>query len=160
MQIAARADRVPFCERLHTQVPGVKGFRLFLALFALCALVGGGGAWLLWQRYGSSVTGELDRITADAKAFASEHEQEQCVPEALARLEACDGVWCSVQTPIFTRECLRGAKPSPGLCDAVPDSLASAVFWPTSTCADLDVEQEVCQRILRELLKVCLPDSL
>jgi hypothetical protein len=136
----------------------VKGFRLFLALFALSVVVGGGGVWLLWQRYGGSVAQEFDRVRDDAQAFASEHEQAECAPEALGRLQACGGLWCMVQTPIFTRECLRRARPSPNLCDGVPPSLPAALVWPTTTCAELDVDPEVCQRILREVLKVCLPE--
>ena len=133
----------------------MKGFRIFAAVFAVCLLVGGGGLWWLWRSYGGAVTSEFERMHNDAESFASDAEQEDCVPEAFARLEACDGVWCQVQTPIFTRACLRKAKPSPGLCEPVPGSFAAALLWPTTTCAEMDAEPEVCQRILRELVSTC-----
>jgi hypothetical protein len=137
----------------------VKGFRLFVAIFAACIVFGGGGVWWLWTRYGGAVKSELERIEEDAKRFASENEQEECVPEAFARLEVCEGVWCKAQTPMFTRTCLRHARPSPELCDSVPDSFAAAVVWPTTTCADIDAEPEICQRILRELVMICAAPS-
>jgi hypothetical protein len=131
------------------------GFRLFLLLFAACIAVAAlGGSWL-WSNYGGDVTAEFERIERDAQEFAAANEQDDCVPEAFGRLEVCDGVWCKVQTPLFTRECLRRATPSPELCDSVPDSLPAALLWPTTTCADIDAEPEICQRILRELVTVC-----
>jgi hypothetical protein len=137
----------------------VKGFRIFVLVFAASIVFGGGGVWLLWQRYGGAITGELERIERDALVFAAEHEQEDCVPEAFGRLETCDGVWCKAQTPLFTRECLRNAKPSESLCESVPDSLPAALLWSVTTCAEVEAQPvEICERILRELVKVCLPE--
>jgi hypothetical protein len=138
----------------------VRGFRLFLILFAASVVVGGGGIWFLWQRYGGEVTAEFERIRDDALAFAAEHEQEDCVPEAFGRLETCDGVWCKAQTPLFTRECLRNARPTADLCDSVPDSLPAALLWSSATCVDIDAEPQICERILRELVRACFPDPV
>ena len=137
----------------------MKGFKLFLALLAVCVVVGGGGVAWLWRRYGSEIQAELDRVREDSRVFAAAHEQEDCVPEAFARLEVCDSTWCRVQTPIFTRECLRAAANSPELCESVPDSIARALVWPTTTCADIDAPAEICQRILRELVYFCVAGS-
>lgn len=134
----------------------MKGFRLFALILAGCVAVAAAiGAWL-WHSYGGAVVSEFERIDADARAFAAANEQDDCVPEAFARLEECDGVWCQAQTPMFTSACLRLAQPSAGLCDSVPDSLPAALLWPTRTCADIEAEPEICQRILRELVTHCL----
>lgn len=139
----------------------MKGFRLFALILLGCLSVAGvGGAWL-WSRYGGALLSEFDRIDADARDFAAANEQDDCVPEAFARVEECDGVWCKAQTPMFTRKCLRLATPTPELCQGVPDSLAASLVWPAKTCAEVqaDVEPEICERILRELVQHCLAKS-
>ena len=134
----------------------MSGFHRFLLIFALCGAVGGAAVWALWSRYGGEVVQEFERVQADALTFAAANPQTECVPEAFGRLSVCDTVWCKVQTPLFTKECLRNAQPSADLCDAVPDSIPSALLWPSRTCADIDAEPQICERILRELMTVCV----
>jgi hypothetical protein len=138
----------------------MKGFKLFLSLFAACAVVGGAGGWWLWTRYGADIKGELDRVRDDARSFAAAHEQDDCVPEAFTRLDDCKSTWCKLQLPLFTRECLDRAEPSPKLCESLPDSLPAALVWPTTSCVDIAAEPEICQRILRELATHCLTKRL
>lgn len=136
----------------------MRGFGIFLAVFAACAAVAALGAVWLWPQV-KDLTNPIARASArakaEAKAFAGEHEQLDCAPEAFRRIDGCDGIWCLASTPEFTRECLRRAAPSPGLCDEVPDSTVLALAWPTTACLEIEADPQLCRRILAELVKVC-----
>jgi len=135
----------------------VSGFRIFLIVLALCVVVGAGVGYALWRTLGPAAVDEIRRVQSDASTFAAEHDQSACAPEAFRRSRACDGVVCEVTQPGFTRECLSRAASSEELCDEVPDSLIQGALWTQTACVDVDdVRPEVCSRILREVLKVCV----
>ncbi|HKC52978.1 MAG TPA: hypothetical protein VKF60_19480 [Myxococcota bacterium] len=136
----------------------MRGFKVFALVFGLCGVVFAIAAPYAWRGLKSlkePITDEFKRIGDDATAFAGEHEQLDCAPEAFRRIDACDGVWCKAQTPIFTQECLKRAQPSPTLCDEIPDSVWQAAFWPTSQCREIETDPDLCRRILLEVLKSC-----
>jgi hypothetical protein len=136
----------------------MRGFRIFLLVFGLCAVVAALAAPYAWRRLRDAenpFTGGLKRVVDESTAFAGEHEQLDCAPEAFRRLDACDGFWCRAQTPIFTQECLRRARPSPGLCDEIPDSMLQAALWPTRECLEIRADPDLCRRILVEIVGAC-----
>jgi len=136
----------------------MKGFRTFLLVFGFCAVAAAIAAPYAWRGLKSlkePIAGEFKRIDDDATAFAGEHEQLDCAPEAFRRIDTCDGVWCQAQTPIFTRECLRRARPSPALCDDVPNSVLHAAIWPMTRCGEIKADPDLCRRILLEVMKAC-----
>jgi hypothetical protein len=136
----------------------VRGFRVFLLVFGLCAVVSAIAAPYLWRGLKSlkePIANEFKRIDEDAAAFAAEHEQLDCAPEAFRRLDGCDGIWCQAQTPIFTQECLKRARPSPTLCDEMPDSMLQTALWPANQCREIEADPELCRRILLEVMKAC-----
>lgn len=134
----------------------MKGFGIFLGVLGVSALCAALAAVFLWRAFKEPVTAELERIGQDVAQYAKEHEQSDCAPEAFERLALCDGAfWCSLQAPIFVKECLRRARRSDDLCDDVPKSLVESVLWPAQQCADLDVDPDVCSRILTEVVRTC-----
>ncbi len=134
----------------------MKGFAIFVVVLAVSALSAVVLGTLLWRTFQEPVKAEFERIGQDVKQYAASHQQSECAPEAFGRLAACDGaMWCSIQAPIFAKECLRRARHSADLCDDVPKSLVESVIWPSQECADLDVDPEMCTRILNELVRTC-----
>lgn len=136
----------------------MRGFGVFLAVFAACVATAALVAVLLWPHL-RNLSNPIDEARARAKAeattFAGEHAQVDCAPEAFRRMDACDGIWCMASTPDFTRECLRLAAPSPSLCDEIPDSMVLALAWPATECLEIQAEPELCRRILGEIVTVC-----
>jgi hypothetical protein len=136
----------------------MRGVRVFLLVFGACALLAALAAPYVWQRL-KDLRGPLEegakRNLEEAIAFAAEHEQSECAPEALRRIDACDGIWCEVGTPQFTKECLSRARPSPALCDGIPKSFVKAALWPASECLERPVEPQLCRRVLLEVLTFC-----
>jgi hypothetical protein len=92
-------------------------------------------------------------------AYAAEHEQLECAPEALRRAAACAGLLCTVQAPAFAHKCLELARNSPSLCTEVPTTLLGAAFWPASRCTGKDANDELCRRVFMEVLKTCVRRS-
>ena len=135
----------------------MSGFRVFLVVLALCVVVGAGVGYALWKTLGPAAVDELRRIQSDASEFAAANDQSACAAEAFRRSRACTGVLCEVTQPAFARECLSHAAPAEKLCNDVPDSLVQGALWTQTACVDVDhVRPEVCSRILREVLKVCV----
>ena len=135
----------------------MSGFRVFLIVLVFCVVVGVGGGYTLWRAFGTSAVEELRRVRIEASEFGKANDQSACAPEAFRRLRACSGFWCQVQQPTFAKGCLSSAAPSDVLCDEVPDSLVAAVLWTQTACGDIeDVRPEICSRILREVMSVCV----
>jgi len=134
----------------------MRGFSVFALLAIACVAVAAVGGALVWRWVEAPVKQEIHDLDADSLRFAAEHDQTDCTPEALRRLEACDGLWCRMKAPIFARTCLRLAHPSPGLCDGVPTSPLRATLWPIQRCAEGKLEPQMCRRIWNELLEACL----
>ena len=136
----------------------MRGFGTFLLVFGLCLGAFALAAPFVWRELKgleAPIRGELQRVSDDAAAFAAEHEQADCEPEARRRLAACDGLWCEIQTPIFTKQCLKQARPSRGLCDEIPSTPLDAALWPARRCTDVTADPQICGRIELELLKAC-----
>ena len=134
----------------------MKGFAIFVAVLVVSAVCAVAVGTLLWRKYQEPVKAELERLGQDVAQYSASHEQSDCAPEAFGRLAVCDGgIWCSIQASVFAKECLRRARHSPDLCDDVPKSLVESVLWPSKQCADLDVDPEMCTRILNEVVRVC-----
>jgi hypothetical protein len=134
----------------------VKGFGVFVLVFAVCAACAAAVGVFLYRTFREPVSAEFERIGKDVVEYASAHEQSECVPEAFGRLTACDGaMWCTIQVPIFAKECLKRAKRSDDLCEDVPKSLIDVALWPTKECLDIDADPDLCRRILTELAKTC-----
>ena len=139
----------------------MKGLRTFALVFAGCVAVGAAALFLLapygrtlFDRFQEAAKSEGARTGRDIAVFAGEHEQAECVPEALRRLAACDGIMCKAGTPIFANGCLARARRSPALCADVPGSVAPAVVWAIGRCVGTTDEQ-VCRKIYAELAQAC-----
>jgi len=139
----------------------VSGFRIFLIVLAGCVAAGAGGGYLVWRTFGPGAVEDMRRVQNEASEFAHANDQSACAREAFRRLRACGGFWCELQQPAFTKECLSNAEPADELCDEVPDSLIQGALWTQTACVDVDdVRPEICTRILREVLTVCIARDL
>jgi hypothetical protein len=134
----------------------MKGFAIFAVVLAVCAVFAIAAGTFLVRAVKEPVAAELERLGQDVAQYAASHEQTDCAPEAFDRLSTCDGAfWCSIQAPVFAKECLRRARHSADLCEGVPKSLVQGVLWPSQQCLDVDVDPEMCTRILNEVVRTC-----
>ena len=120
----------------------------------VCVVIGGGGVYVAWTKFGPGIARELDRAEEEAMTFGRGHDQSACLDEAFRRLRGCDGMLRELQQSIFTQECLAIAADAPDFCAEVPDSIVAGVLWTKTTCPDADARPPICERILREVLKV------
>lgn len=92
------------------------------------------------------------------RAFAAEATQEECVDEALGRLEACTSMACASAESAFLGACLMAAAESPSLCEGVPEGLVGqqTVAWAVQRCRGVDAPQAYCSLVLGALLGECL----
>ena len=134
----------------------MKGFGIFVAVVLGCTAISVVAGTVLWRNYGPVVREALRTLGSDASDFASHNTQEACVPEALTRVEQCDGIRCQAEVRIFTGVCLRHASHSPDLCKDVPESLMQAALWPQTVCSEQDLPHYICVQIFSELTKTCL----
>jgi hypothetical protein len=136
----------------------MRGVRVFLLVFGACALLAAIAAPYVWQRL-KDLKGPLEesskRTAEEAIAFAAEHEQADCAPEAFRRIDACDGIWCQLSSRAFTKQCLQRARPSPALCDEIPESTLKAALWPATECLAIEIQPELCRGILLEIMELC-----
>ncbi len=134
----------------------MSGFRVFARVALVCVVVGGGGLYLAWTKLGPGVARELTRTHDEAAAFGRANDQSACLDETFRRLRGCDGMLCEIQQPGFARDCLKNAAHAPDFCADVPDSIVAGVVWSRTTCPDADARPEICERVLREVLQVCM----
>jgi hypothetical protein len=141
----------------------LKGFSIFISVFALCALFALSLATLFVRRHPGlrpdpaffpPVIETFRRVMSArsgveaGREYGRAHAQTDCEPEALRRLERCDGDVCRAGLEYFMITCLRAARPSSGLCADVPAELSEAL-WTINRCATVSRSQpERCYRIL------------
>jgi hypothetical protein len=113
-------------------------------VFALLGLsVCGAGYWW-FQANKEELRGEVDRIKAEAEAFARTADEKGCVDETLRRMQACDpeeivGAICRGQHQAFFDRCVMLARPTPGFCDDVPASseIVETLTWSMERCEEI-----------------------
>ncbi len=96
-----------------------------------------------------------------ARAFAAKATQEQCVPEALRRLELCKTMACASAESSFLGECLMFAHISPKLCEGVPLEIVGdgTVAWVFRECREVKAPQLYCSLVFGALLGECAYSS-
>ncbi|MFL5319332.1 MAG: hypothetical protein ACJ790_06715 [Myxococcaceae bacterium] len=118
-----------------------------------------GGCFL----YGKHKFNEM-KEGADSTEFAKNNTQDQCLPEALKKVKACEptGVMCIGQTTFWTASCFQEAQPSPGFCDTVPLNGPAAEAWQQQQCksvglpADKKGNDARCGAILTMVFQHCV----
>ncbi len=133
-----------------------------LVIFGLLALLGvlavGGAVW--W------FSANKDKFVAIAKeadesstAFASGHDQNDCVTEGLRKNDACDGIMCGAGAKVFTQRCIAKATPVAGFCDGVPPQgeIMATVRWVQDQCTKRGrrADDQKCTQLLQAVPEAC-----
>lgn len=97
-------------------------------------------------------------VVADAKSFASAHDQYECESAALDKADACRGTICLVKAAAWHATCLTQATPNDGYCDGVPDPnhTVASEDWYAEACAKVQMSNDDnCQFILGATQGLC-----
>ena len=96
-------------------------------------------------------------IKEDARTFGAAHTRLEAVQEALARVDACDGILCEARTRVFLKEALEASAPSEGLCAGAPPdgSIVAGALWANESCAKHGRATPPCGRLMQEVIAHC-----
>lgn len=132
---------------------------VFGCIALLCLVSAGAGYWWIQQNK-DKLKGVSERMKQEASAFAYNHDAEECVDEALRRLEGHRGIVEQAEHKIFFKACLEKAKRPPQFCDGVPprsEFMASAA-WASERCeAKGKSNDQDCIRLMQGILEACAP---
>ena len=92
-------------------------------------------------------------------AFGQNHNQNQCLTQALKGFNECTGYTCTIGNGKFLKACLETAEPSADFCDGVPayqeDITEDEKTWARHTCWDLNIASDGCRLLLRQKQFFC-----
>jgi hypothetical protein len=134
-----------------------------LSLLVLVGVVGGSfaccGGSALW---GVSNSEGFIQALEEGYAYGSSSTQEQCVQEALTRIDACDdgfnGITCQTTVGSFMTGCMQRAAPTPGFCDGVPpqNDIFGQAKWQIQACTDVGRGgDKKCQTLMQSMARYC-----
>ncbi|MDF1564886.1 MAG: hypothetical protein P1V51_17720 [Deltaproteobacteria bacterium] len=119
----------------------------------------GGGLWWLSTK-AESMKAQGDEMRREAEAFAETTDAAGCLDEATRRNLGDGNILDEVRTHVFLAACLRGARPTEGLCEGVPsmNQILTTVKWRLARCQQgSDPDPERCSRLLAKLQEHCHP---
>ncbi|MEJ2347564.1 MAG: hypothetical protein P8090_19695 [Gammaproteobacteria bacterium] len=91
------------------------------------------------------------------KVAGSHGTATQCVDAAVERTKGCNGIMCAVRAKSFIRGCMRATKVDAAFCRRVPreSEIMSSVKWTMDTCSRRGADNEICPKVVRDVLKYC-----
>ena len=126
----------------------------------LCLLTGG-VFYFYFRSFQRSFEASGSASEDDARTFASAHDQNACVDEALRRGDVCGAdlnIMCHAQNGIFLTRCVEQARPVAGFCEGVPDTsnIMASVAWSLRVCeAHGRPNDQSCNRLMQSLQRSC-----
>lgn len=138
----------------------LKVVSIVFGCIALLCVVSSAAAYSWFNENKEKLKGVGERARNEGHAFAYQHDAEQCVDEALRRLEDHRGIVEQAELKLFLKACLEKAQRPPQFCDGVPprsEILASA-SWAVERCAakGRSNDQE-CARLMQGIQEACQP---
>lgn len=130
-----------------------------IALFAVACFVGAIVLAKVGKQKMEGFAHDLERQTAEARAWGASHAQGDCMTEGLQRVARCDGIGCQLQVQNFATVCLQTAAPTAGLCDGIPapQDFAASGQWVNSRCMAMTGEQAMrCRNLVPVLQRHCV----
>jgi hypothetical protein len=127
-----------------------------------CGLLVSAGMWW-FNRNKEALKTKYAEATAAGGAFGREHDDTECVDEALARKDAKGGVLNQVASQVFLQACLKVAPRTPGFCDGVPPPGAKFIestTWASAACGRRGLgELQACSQMMQEIQRACASAS-
>lgn len=101
---------------------------------------------------------DTQRSLKESAAFASQHAQKDCLPEAYRRMRECDGFSCEATCGMFLGHCLPLARPTPGFCEGVPSSFSplDGARWQNAACERIGADEMTdCRKLAAVVQQHC-----
>ena len=133
----------------------------FGAIGVLLCLLSCGVGYFYFHAFQQGLESAGDTSDVEARSFASTHDQNACVEEALRRGDACGAdlnIMCHAQNGIFLTRCAEQATPVAGFCEGVPDpsDIMASVTWSMQACtARGRPNNQSCNRLMQSLQRGC-----
>jgi hypothetical protein len=132
---------------------------LVIVAVGLLGLMAIGFAGYSWMKSNKDRFLEIGkRAKADAARFAATHDGEQCLQEALRRIDQAKGIMAQAELKVFLSLCLDEARESPGMCDGVPPDgeIMRSVAWAADKCTQLGRSgDQRCKGLVTGIQKHC-----
>lgn len=131
---------------------------VILSILGVGACVGLGILWFTANEEDIRSTGE--QAIADGEAFGTTHNLDECVDEALDRVDRCGafGLMCEGMAGIFMTSCLENSEPQPEFCQGVPSehNILESAQWSLELCAEKGQPgSQPCTRAVQNIQRYC-----
>jgi hypothetical protein len=140
-----------------------KWLKIVLIIFGcvgfLC-LASAGAGYLWFNENKDKLKGVGERAKKEGAAFAYEHDAEECVDEALRRLEGHRGIIEQAEHKLFLKACLEKAVRPSQFCEGVPprSEIMVSATWAVERCvAKGKLNDQECARLMQPVQEACQP---
>lgn len=126
--------------------------------FAFLCLATAGAGYVWFTENKDKLKGVGDRAKSEGAAFAYNRTAEDCVDEALRRLENHRGIVEQAENKLFIKACLEKAQRPPQFCDGVPprSELMATATWSVERCvAKGKTNDQDCARLMQAIVEAC-----
>ncbi len=131
---------------------------IIIGCFMFLCLASAGAGYLWFNENKEKLKGVGERAKKEAAAFAYNHDAEECVDEALRRLENHRSIVEQAEHKLFLKACLEKAARPPQFCVGVPprsEFLAGAA-WASERCeAKGKTNDQECIRLMQVIIETC-----
>jgi hypothetical protein len=125
---------------------------------ALLCLISSVVAYSWFNENKEKLKGVSERAKNEGAAFAYQHDADECVNEALRRLENHRGIIEQAQNKIFLKACLEKAERAPQFCLGVPprSEILESARWAVDRCVDKGkTGDQDCARLMQAVQEAC-----
>jgi len=119
----------------------------------------GGKHW--WEANRGRLRQLGDRMRTEGKAFGEKSNAEDCVNEALRRLDDKGSFFEHAGQRTFLKWCLASAYKPPGFCDRVPrpGEIMKTALWANVECERRVRGNNQCTNVMQAVADYCWPDK-
>ena len=131
---------------------------IVLGVFFVLCLASSGAAFWWFSENKEKLKGVAERAKSEGAAFAYEHDAEECVDEALRRLEGHRGIVEQAEHKLFLKACLDKAQRPAPFCEGVPprSELMRSASWAVDRCnAKGKTGDQECARLMQAVQEAC-----
>ena len=131
---------------------------IIFGCFAALCLVTAGAGYVWFNENKDKLKGVGERAKKEGAAFAYQHDANECVDEALRRLEGHRGLVEQAENKLFFKACLEKAARPPQFCDGVPprSELMLTATWAVERCVEKGKPNDQdCARLMQGIVEAC-----
>jgi hypothetical protein len=131
---------------------------IIFGCFMFLCLASAGAGYLWFNENKEKLKGVGERAKKEAAAFAYNHDAEECVDEALRRLENHRSIVEQAEHKLFFKACLEKAARPPQFCDGVPprSEIMAGATWTVERCvAKGKTNDQECARLMQGIIETC-----